>query len=63
MFIRRVFPSFLPVNPVRRKFKLKHSKWTAEKQTIDGIYILFQDGAIPLPLHLSKTDVYIDLLL
>ena len=57
------FSLFLSRQSFEEKFSLKYLEWATEEPTIHSIYILFQDGATPLSLHLSKANIYIDLLL
>ena len=61
IFISRVLPSFLPVRPWYSVSKnvFEHQTLT----TIDSIDVLFQYRAVPLPLHICQTNVYIDLFL
>ena len=60
MFMRRVLPSFLPVRPESRQDS-EHQP-DISTLTIDRINILLKHGTIPLPLHLCKANVDIDLL-
>lgn len=61
MFISRVLPSFFPVKPTTEL--TLHCLKLAKKPTIDSVDILLKNRAIPLPLHLSKPNVDVNLLL
>ena len=61
MFISRVLPSFFPVKPTTEL--TVHWVKLAKTPTIDSVDILLKNRAIPFPLHLSKPNVDVNLLL